>query len=236
MAKEKHEITFHHPSPQVPTDLTIQVKPDEMIWAYGLNTANFPTYGGEVVQILSMYVEDLNIFGTVSTYAEIETIYGWFINYMQIATQGHGGKAGYDMTPVEMTYHHRNWKFNILPKALPGFKYGRDLVAPTWHLQAAVVEFSENFQDTVLSEKGQAIQVDQDSGFEPFGAVTGEIGFNEHNPWSGVTNEQYKAGKTRDEYTKVADWHNNLIPSWLGGDFSSISADYSIPHSMEIQQ
>ena len=44
MTKEKHEITFHHPSPQVPTDLTIQVKPDEMIWAYGLNTANFPTY------------------------------------------------------------------------------------------------------------------------------------------------------------------------------------------------
>lgn len=230
------EITFHHPSPQIPSDLTISVKPESIIWGYGLNTANFPTYGGEVVQILSMYVDDLKISGMVGSYKELEQIYGWFINYMQVATQGHGGKPGYDATPVEMTYHHRNWKFMIYPKALPGFQYGRDVVAPTWNLVAAVSEFSDNFQDAVLSERGESIQSDPEGNFDPFGTVTAEIGYNEYNPWSGPTDEKYKPGMAKDSYDKVADWHNHLIPSWLSGDFRSIEADYSIPQTMQIEQ
>jgi len=225
-----HELTFHHPSPQIKHDLVVAVKPDQITWAYGLNTANFPTYGGEVVQILSMYVDDLTINGMVSSYEELERIYGWFIAYMQVATQGHAGKEGYDARPVEMTYHHRNWKFNILPKGLPGFKYGRDVVAPTWQLQAAVSEFSDSFQDAVLSQNGQLVESTDDNGFNTFGSVTGEIGFNEYNPWSeNIEGVGYKAGKTKDQYAKIEDWHGNLIPSWLQGDFRSISADYSIP-------
>jgi hypothetical protein len=41
---------------------------ERVAWGYTLNTANFPTYAGEVVQILSCYVEDLEITGVVQTY------------------------------------------------------------------------------------------------------------------------------------------------------------------------
>jgi hypothetical protein len=226
-----HELTFTHPNAELQPPLTVSVKPDQLVWAYGLNTARFPTYGGEVVQILSMYVDDLTITGTVGSYKELERIYGWFIQYMQLATQGHGGSQGYDAAPVQMTYHHRNWHFNILPNSLPAFRYGRDVVAPTWEMKAAVVEFSDNFTDAVMSVNGDLVEVAGEGGFEPFGTVTAEIGYNEFNPWSGPTDQVYISGKTRDQYASAAtsDWFKNLIPSWLKGDFKSISADYSIP-------
>jgi hypothetical protein len=223
-----NEITFSHPSPQIKTDLVVQVKPDQITWAYGLNTANFQTYGGEVVQILSMYVDDLTIAGTVGSYAELEQIYKWFVFYMQVATQGHAGREGYDTRPVTMTYHHRNWVFDIYPKALPAFRYGRDVVAPTWQLQAAVSEFDDKFEDSVLSNQDFA-GIAKDGDFDPFGTVTAEIGYNEYNPWSAPTNEKYKPGMAKGEYTKLKDWYGNLIESYIGNDWDSISADYSIP-------
>lgn len=227
-----HELTFTHPSKSL-NDLVVAVKPDEIVWSYGLNTANFPTYGGEVVQILSMYVEDLTITGTVGTYVEAERIYSWFIKYMQIATQGHSIHGeGYDTRPVKMTYHHRNWHFDIMPKSIPALRYGRDVVAPTWQLQAAVSEFSDNFQDSVLSASEFA-GVAQEGNFDPFGKATAEIGYNEYNPWSAPTDKNYKPGQAKDAYAKVADWYGNMIPSWLGGDFKSLSADYSIPKWMQ---
>lgn len=222
-----NEITFHHPSPQIKRDLTVMVKPDQITWSYGLNTANYQTYGGEVVQILSMYVDDLIVQGTVGSYAELESIYKWFVDYMQIATQGHAGKEGYDTRPVTMTYHYRNWKFDIYPKNLPGFKYGREVVAPTWSLQAAVSEFPDSFQDSVLSDREFA-GIASEGGFDPFGTVTGEIGFKEDNPFSAPD-----AKKGFKVLKDTKDWYGNLIKSYIEDNWDSITADYSIPKWMQ---
>ena len=230
-------ITFSHPSSQVQQklgDLTVAVKPDQIVWSYGLNTANFSTYGGEVVQILSMYVEDMSIEGTVGSYAELERIYKWFIFYMQVATQGHSGHEGYDTRPVKMIYHHRGWKFDIYPKSLPGFKYGRDVVAPTWKLQAAVSEFDDHFEDSVLSNQDFA-GIARDGNFDPFGTTTGEIQNNEDSPWSAPTTKQYRNGDVTKWNKKTTDWYGNILPSWLGENakYDSISADYSVPKWMQ---
>jgi hypothetical protein len=101
-------------------------------------------------------------------------------------------------------------------------------VAPTWQLQAAVSEFDDKFEDSVLSSQDFA-GIAKDGEFDPFGTVTAEIGYNEYNPWSAPTNEQYKPGMAKGEYTKLKDWYGNLIESYIDNDWDSISADYSIP-------
>src|SRR5579884_427636 len=78
-------VFFAHP--QLGT-LSIDDGVDEIQWAYNLNTATFPTYGGEVIQILSVFIDDVTIGGTVATYHQMEAIYRFFAAYMQIATQG----------------------------------------------------------------------------------------------------------------------------------------------------
>jgi hypothetical protein len=209
--------------------LVVNVKPNEIVWAYGLNTVNYSTYGGEVVQILSMYVDDLNISGEVRTYRDIETIYKWFISYMQNATQGRAGDPKYDSRPVEMHYPHRDWKFSIWPKNLPGFTYGTDVVAPTWQLQAAVSEFDEKFEDSVLSSQDFA-GVSTEGGFDPFGTATAEIGFHENNPWSAPTTKQYKQNDPNRWNDEVTQFYGKILPAWLDkADFSSLGADVSIP-------
>ena len=226
MTTEQGEIIFEHPSMGKP--LVVQVKPDEITWSYELNTKNYPTYGGEVVQILSMAVGDLTIKGTVGTYNEMELIYSWFIAYMQNATQGRSSAQSYDTRPVVMKYHYRNWKFSIYPTSLPGFRYGKDVVAPTWTLNAAVSEYSDNFKDAILSDQqfdGEA----KAGGFDGFGTVTAGVGYKEENPWSSVTTEQVAAGDVTKGTNDNVDYFKNLIPAYLEGDFSTQQPNYSRP-------
>jgi hypothetical protein len=58
--------TFYHPDIPSSNDgrrpgpyLTVDTGLDEASWSYNLNTVAFPTYGGEVVQILSCNVGEL---------------------------------------------------------------------------------------------------------------------------------------------------------------------------------
>lgn len=231
MAKDnkKYEVIFTHPT-MVNNPLMVKVKPDQIVWSYQLNTKNYPTYGGEVVQILSMAVGDMTIQGTVGTYAEMEHIYSWFIGYMQNATQGRSKAVNYDTRPVIMEYPHRQWKFSIYPTKLPGFRYGKDVVAPTWQLQAAVSEYDDNFKDAMLNDLQFAGEA-KAGGFEPFGTATAGIGFEENNPWSSMTPEQEDAKETEEQVDKIVDYFSKLIPAYLEDDFSSLQPDYSKPSS-----
>ena len=82
------QLLFHHELVNNGVPLVVTTGLDEIAWAYALNTATFPTYGGEVVQILSVYIDDMEVEGTVRTYAEAEAIYSFFMKYFTIATQG----------------------------------------------------------------------------------------------------------------------------------------------------
>jgi hypothetical protein len=228
MSKSRNEIIFRHPTMNDP--LLVKVKPDEITWSYELNTKNYPTYGGEVVQILSMAVGDLTIKGTVGTYAEMEYIYSWFINYMQNATQGRGRANSYDTRPVTMEYVYRQWKFSIYPTSLPGFRYGKDVVAPTWTLTAAVSEYSDTFKDAILNDQQFAGEAKAD-GFEPFGTATGDVGYKTENKWSSVVGKDDKAVKAQQtkDTQDVVDYFTKLIPSYLDGDFSTQQPNYSQP-------
>lgn len=233
-----HKVLFSHPA--VKGSLAVDVNPNQIEWSYGLNTANYPTYGGEVVQILSCYIDDMTITGNVTNYRQMENIYRWFINYIHLATVGGGNTPGkFNVRPVTMFYKPRGWHFQIYPTSMPGFKYGRDVVAPEWTLTAAVVDPDQDFKDQILSQA--AIKaINSQEGIQLFGKATANIGFNPNDPFSDPDAEtkkaekQLKDGKTsRDDlnegFGELADFYNSLIPAYLKGNFNDLTADYSRP-------
>lgn len=225
------ELIFTHPK-MSGNALKVRTKPDSIFWGYGLNTANYPTYGGEVVQILSCYIDDLTVKGMVGTYAELEKIYSWFITFMHLATQGEKGHGSYNTDPVVMHYPERGWTFDIIPKSLPGFKYGRDVVAPEWTMIAAVKEPDEKFKSLLLQNVEEEIRKSEQFGEkELFGKVTAGIGYSKTNPFQNPDAQVVKKEKEKQQDTlgDLADWFNNLIPAYLDNDFSSIEGDYSKP-------
>lgn len=229
-------IIFEHP--KMPNPLGVHINPNQIEWSYGLNTANFPTYGGEVIQILSAYIEDMTIQGNVKTYHKLEEIYSWFITYIQIATVGIGtGK--FNVNPVKMFYRDRGWEFNIYPKTVPGFRYGTEVVAPEWTVTAAVVDPAQDLQNIILS-KAQVNAVNQQGEVELFGKATGEIGFEEHNPFSDPEGEEGKRGErnrkkllkgepVKGGFTELADSYNKLLPAYLHDNFSNLTGNFSKP-------
>lgn len=233
------KVTFSHPD--MPEDLHIAVKPNQIEWSYGLNVANFPTYGGEVVQILSAYIDDMTVTGNVRTYSEIENIYSWFINYIQRATVGETGTGRYNVKPVTFSYFERGWVFKIYPTGMPGFKYGRDVVTPEWQLKAAVVDPAQDLLNVIV---GNAAQEEE---LRLFGKATGGIGFEPHNPFSdpeGGTGELgeknskrfLKGQKVKGGFKQLADTYNELLPAYLEGNFEDLTADYSRPVVKEIEE
>lgn len=223
-------VTFTHPLIRAP--LNISVNPDQVTWAYGLNTASTPTYGGEVVQILSVYFDDMTIAGTVSSYTELETIYSWFIAYMQYATQGRN-QPSYDQRPVTFSYPERQWRFDIWPKALPGFRYGRDVVAPTWTVVAAVTETSDGDSTSSLSDliKQSATFDKSNSDLSLFGKATADFGTTgdlQNNFWASPDSDP-----TRSPSQTVSSWASQLAKQ-EGDNFNKFLSSYNASATLTV--
>lgn len=171
------QIFFHHDKVD-PPDLIVETGANQISWGYNLNTQSYPTYSGEVVQVLSTNIDDLEIVGEVKTYKEMETIYTWFLQYMLKATQGYAGDS-YQETPVTMSYPERGWRLAIKPIQMPGMRYGRDVIIPQWRLRASIVDpdplMDELTVDYVARAKGELVA---------FGRMTGEVGYRRKNPFS----------------------------------------------------
>jgi hypothetical protein len=206
------DVILQHPS--IGKTLTIETGANQITWSYGLNTQAIPTYGGEVVQILSAYIDDLTIEGEVGTYAKMESIYAWFLNYMQIASQPTDpGKPGFNQSPCVMSYPERGWQLQLQPKGLPAFRYATDAVAPTWQIQAQVVEDDPNMAALTME---QAIV----NGFD-FGKIHAGIGYDAENPFTdpAASADQYNPQET---VSGLADFYGNLISAYNSGDFSPL--------------
>ena len=230
----KSNLVFTHP--KVPDPLRVYVNPNQIEWGYGLNVANFPTYGGEVVQILSSYVDDMTVQGDVETYRQMEEIYRWFINYIHLATVGEKGTGRYNVHPVSMYYSERQWQFNIYPIGMPGFRYGTEVVAPEWQLQAAVVDPAQGLLHKITNKAAS------EEDLRLFGRATGNIGFEEHNPFSDPEGiEGKRAEKILDKKPKqrgfkaLADEYNKLLPAYIEGDFSDLVGNFSKPVRGELE-
>lgn len=207
-------LLFQHPHVG---SLTVDTGMDEISWGYNLNTVNWPTYGGEVVQILSVYIDDMQVMGTVRTYEDAEDIYTFFANYIAIATQGNAGHGSYDQTPMTMTYAPRGWHFDIQPLTVPGFGYSFDLVAPVWQMTAHIVDSSpdvHHLQDLISDH------ILNNENFALTGRISPDYSNPDTNPFQTYIPHSQKDAQAQIQ--KYADYYNSLIPSYVHGDFSSL--------------
>jgi hypothetical protein len=229
------QLRFTHP--KISDPLVVETGANEIVWSYSLNVATYPTYAGEVVQVLSTYIDNLQIVGDLRSYEEMETVYEWFLRYIQLATQGQNGFTdsqvgvrAYNEDPVIMEYPHRGWRLSIHPMQLPGFRMGTEVVVPQWQLVAAVSETDDNIEQitmqAALEDKLSAVDKE---GFNALVKLKGEVGYRESNPFSDPTaRPDGSKGKKSEVYDpkqaveKAADWFNNLIPSYLNHDFDAL--------------
>lgn len=225
------KVTFSHPSM---APLTIETGANQITWGYGLNYKTYPTYGGEVVQILSAYTDDLLVEGEIRTYREMEAIYEWFLAYMQQATQGGNYKSGsFDASTITFSYPARGWTQHITLTELPGFRYGRDVVIPQYRIKAHVVESHGDLNEAIVSAARAAALKGVGLDLTEFGRVTAGIGFVKENPFSdpfpGAQPDDIDA-KTRERYQELGDYFSSFVESYMDGDFSSLGVDYgSVP-------
>lgn len=221
MAYEPIIFSYNPGGGQSFAPLKVETGANNVGWSYGLNTETIPTYGGQVVQILSAYVEDITIQGDARTYAEMEKIYTWFLRYMRMTTQ----EGKFNERPIHMAYPARGWNIKIQPKSLPGFRYGTDVVAPTWQIQGQVVENDADMAEytmNVASEQGWT-----------FDKIHAGIGWQEENPFTdplaqtkdekGKKQSKVEVMKDVTKYlTGVAENYNDIVKAFVQGDYSGL--------------
>lgn len=217
-----HTVLFSHP--QV-GELHVRTGIDNISWGYQLNTANFPTYGGEVVQILSCYVDDLTVQGTLQSYLDMENVYTYFLQYLKIANTRDRNSL---MHPMKFYYPHRQWEFEIIVTNLPGYRKARDVVAPTWQISAHVVDEGndvESLKQLIVDEAQIKAQIGStDPKFNEHFGLEGKIRFIDENPFSDPFTDQGLnfANNRHEAIQNIGDYYSTLLPSYLDGDFDAI--------------
>jgi hypothetical protein len=218
------QLLFHHELVNGGEPLIVVTGADEIAWSYALNVAEFPTYGGEVVQILSVYIDDVTVEGTVRQYSEAEEIYEFFMQYFTIATQGSSAASAdkYSQVPMIMEYAHRGWRFEIQPLEAPGFMYSLETVTPKWQLKAHMVDKTPDvskLQNLVVQEL-----VNKEK-FNLKGTISPESGDPAQNPFIapgtflGDKFVEATAKQAAEGVTKIGDYYNSLLPSYLNDTF-----------------
>jgi hypothetical protein len=236
------QILFQHELVNGGAPLVVVTGADEIAWAYALNVAEFPTYGGEVVQILSVYIDDMTIEGTLRQYSEAEAIYSFFMEYFTVASQGSSAASAdkYTQVPMIMEYAHRGWRFEIQPLEAPGFTYATETVAPKWQMKAHVVDKSPDvskLQELIVQELevGNTEQVGGKTVSSEFLSLKGTISPKSGNPaqnpfiapgtFQGDTFVEATAKQAAEGAVKIGDYYNSLLPSYLNDtEFQALTA------------
>lgn len=195
-------LVFRHPS--LRRRLNITHGASEIKWSYALNTVTTPTYGGEVVQILSCYVGPMTITGQTANNDELGRIYDWFLDYMNEA--GKGDRR--DERAVIMDYPERGWSFKLQITQLQGFQVGTTLLGTPWTIQAEVV--NDDDRQMLVEHTMNALN-------KPlFDKTLRQVGFNAKDPTIDPTasiNQTYDA-------STIGDNMQTLLSAWSSGDFA----------------
>lgn len=226
-------FSYNNPDTKVSEKLTVTTGANSVYWGYNLNTQTYPTYGGEVVQILSCNITDLEIQGECRNYLQMEDIYRFFAQYMQYASQGMRGKpTKYLGNPINMKIPSRGWSLKIIPKSVPGFRLGTEVVAPEWRMLAQVYEDDGSANQQILSSIASRYYGGQTSIQDAINKTTtlSQIGYN---PDSGFVNpraslyenkdgkvkpNQFDGKALKENYKKRGEAYRQIVQSYIEND------------------
>lgn len=235
------EVSFYH---EDVGKLVLYTGINDIEWGYKLNTASFPTYGGEVIQILGSSVEVMNIQGDLKTYKDMTDVYSFFFEYFQIATQGktgnaEKGKTRYNQKPMTFTYHERGWEFHIQPMSAPGFRIGREVVVPSWRISTHVEHFhGSDLKQEIANSAALSQRVDPTGNYSAdksdysFFSLKADTGYVEGSPFTDPFGSVDGAvtGKGNDASSvikKNSEFYKQLLPSYMAGDFENLLYGFS---------
>jgi hypothetical protein len=212
--------------------LVITTGMDAISWDYDLNIQRYPTYGGEVVQILSCNIANLMIQGTTSSYSSsgdfsnpgIEEIYTWFNAYMQSASQGATRNGThYDQNSITMSYPYRNWTVEFQCQSAPGFSLGTDIVAPTWQITGKVTNVPESMKNLTLNT------VLSGETAKEFGRIHDGVDLSRPDPATNPYQSPFPSKNERVQQQRIShalgnlgSYWQNLVSVWDNGDFSTL--------------
>lgn len=196
-------------------------------WSYRLNTAKFPTYGGEVIQILSAQIGTLMISGNSKNNIQLAQIYHWFRAYMTLA-----GKAiPRNVEPVKFRYPERGWELGLYVTKAPSFRLGLQDIGTEWKIEAEVNQSDASIlEDEVMKPMSYPMTV-------VFNNLPKGIGYIPNNKYSapipdiiavGASDAEIRNATQRLQTTtanNIGSSFEALIAAWSGGDFTSFLFD-----------
>jgi hypothetical protein len=158
------------------------------------------------------------------------------MKYFTIASQGSEAASAdkYTQVPMTMEYAHRGWRFEIQPLETPGFTYSLETIAPKWQMKAHMVDKSPDvskLQELVVKELevGNIETINGKNNPSEFltlkGTISPESGNPAQNPYiapgtfAGDTFVESTAKQAIEGATKIGDYYNSLLPSYLDDTF-----------------
>lgn len=204
---QDHAVRFTHPLVSKGNPLIIKTGANQIQWGFGLNTSTTPTFGGQVIQVLSCYVDAITIVGSTISNNQLKNIYEWFRAYGQVA-----GLNKRDEHGVLFQYPERGWQLYIQPTAMPNFGYAMDQIARTYTIQAEVVaDPAGSLQKATMTQFTERL----------FNPSMLNVGFKERNPFSDPDGSPSALPNAKN----YADNFQALLGSYASGDFAHWAFD-----------
>lgn len=199
--------------------LLIPTGADEITWGYGMNMKRVPTYGGEVVQILSTFADKMTIKGTCRNYHEMMSIANYFRGYIQYTT-GWVNKERHQKF-LKFVYPARSWSFIIMVTDVQDIRFSRDIVAPQWSITAEIVSENDRYALGEQRTDQWASVLNQPINSKTYikvkKAVRGPRNFSKSsNPFGNLT--EFADGRRG----KIAENFDSMIASWATGGMDQL--------------
>ena len=233
-----HPLLAAEPGGSAGGTLVIKTGADSVEWGYTLKTRSIPTFGGEVIQILSLLADNMTVSGVVRNYKEQGAIYWYFLNYLKLA----GGMGAVtkslnrNQIPITFRYPARGWSFDIIITDLKKMEIGLKIVTPEWGFTAEIVSENDRYEigNSLLS--GMASVLNANSPIIKNKGTEGIIGFNPDNPFSGaLTANPNEFGSIIDErlQQQIASWATDNFSTYLFQNAVTSNSDTSFKSSSE---
>lgn len=227
------KLKFSHPGIRNPDGtldvLEVETGADQIQWSYNLNTSKTPTYGGEVIQVLSTNIDQLIITGTCRDYTELDIIYDWFKKYLFNLRGAHinnpetiAAKTNAGQQPVHISYPHRGWEWDVYVVEAPQYRIGRQVVAPQWRV---VCEFfhPEDKEMLEIETKNSFIETFT-RGITPHYILRSFEGLYS-DPLPKLSKGEIDLVPPEEIANTMGDNFQRMIAAWSFGDFARFAYD-----------